>query len=123
MGIYYFTKPLAYMTLAGLIFLFVLFVEVNLDWWKFMLCVVRVCPRTLKMLTGEILPSSGEASMNGLDILKHQTEVRRLIGYCPQHDALVCAAARQKIPLLVIGFVSAASLNSLMFMPCRSWIA
>ena len=44
---------------------------------------------TLKMLTGEVLPSSGHAYMNGLDILKHQTEVRRLIGYCPQHDALL----------------------------------
>ena len=44
---------------------------------------------TLAMLTGDVLPSSGEAYLNGLDILKHQDQVRRLLGYCPQHDALL----------------------------------
>ena len=44
---------------------------------------------TLAMLTGDVLPSSGEAYLNGLDIMKNQDEVRRLLGYCPQHDALL----------------------------------
>lgn len=44
---------------------------------------------TLAMLTGDVLPSDGEAYLNGLDIMKNQDEVRRLLGYCPQHDALL----------------------------------
>jgi ATP-binding cassette subfamily A (ABC1) protein 3 len=44
---------------------------------------------TLKMLTGDALPTAGTASLAGWDILSAQTEVRRLVGYCPQHDALL----------------------------------
>lgn len=44
---------------------------------------------TLKMLTGDILPTSGTGTLNGLDILTHQDEVRRLLGYCPQFDSLI----------------------------------
>jgi ATP-binding cassette, subfamily A (ABC1), member 3 len=44
---------------------------------------------TLNCLTGAILPSSGEAWLAGKHILTEQSEVRRLIGYCPQHDALL----------------------------------
>jgi ABC-type uncharacterized transport system ATPase subunit len=44
---------------------------------------------TLKMLTGDILPNSGTATLNGLDILTQQNDVRRLLGYCPQFDALI----------------------------------
>lgn len=44
---------------------------------------------TLKMLTGDILPSKGTAYLNGLDIMSQQLEIRRLIGYCPQFDALL----------------------------------
>ena len=36
---------------------------------------------TLAMLTGDVLPTSGQASLNGMDILKEQDAVRRLIGY------------------------------------------
>jgi ATP-binding cassette subfamily A (ABC1) protein 1 len=43
---------------------------------------------TMKMLTGDILPSSGVGTLGGFDILSQQLEVRRLIGYCPQFDAL-----------------------------------
>jgi len=43
----------------------------------------------MKMLTGDILPTSGEAKLGGFDILTQQIEVRRLIGYCPQFDALL----------------------------------
>ena len=41
------------------------------------------------MLTGDIIPGSGTATLNGLDILKQQNDVRRLLGYCPQFDALI----------------------------------
>jgi len=44
---------------------------------------------TLKMLTGDLLPTSGTAKIAGLDILEQQNKVRRLIGYCPQFDALL----------------------------------
>ncbi|KDO35770.1 hypothetical protein SPRG_00513 [Saprolegnia parasitica CBS 223.65] len=44
---------------------------------------------TMKMLTGDILPSGGAATLGGFDILTQQLELRRLIGYCPQFDALI----------------------------------
>ncbi|RHY28486.1 hypothetical protein DYB32_005940 [Aphanomyces invadans] len=44
---------------------------------------------TMKILTGDVLPSKGQALLGGFDILTHQLEVRRLIGYCPQFDALI----------------------------------
>ncbi|KAL3659649.1 hypothetical protein V7S43_015324 [Phytophthora oleae] len=43
---------------------------------------------TMKMLTGDVQPSSGTATLGGFDILSQQIEVRRQIGYCPQFDAL-----------------------------------
>eukprot|EP01083_Nonionella_stella_P078572 215103_1 len=44
---------------------------------------------TLKMLTGDLVPTSGSASLNGFSILNEQTSLRRCIGYCPQSDALI----------------------------------
>merc|ERR1719454_389135 len=44
---------------------------------------------TLNMLTGAILPSGGTAYLHGHDIVLEQWQVRRLLGYCPQHDALL----------------------------------
>jgi len=41
------------------------------------------------MLTGNFLPSSGNAWLYGLDIKTQQLEVRAKLGYCPQHDALL----------------------------------
>ncbi|CAK4308096.1 unnamed protein product, partial [Aphanomyces euteiches] len=43
----------------------------------------------MKMLTGDIAPSSGRGTLGGFDILSEQLAVRRLIGYCPQFDALI----------------------------------
>jgi ATP-binding cassette subfamily A (ABC1) protein 1 len=43
---------------------------------------------TMKMLTGDVLATSGTATLGGFDILTQQTEIRRQIGYCPQFDAL-----------------------------------
>jgi ATP-binding cassette subfamily A (ABC1) protein 3 len=44
---------------------------------------------TMRMLTGDELPSRGTARLNNMDILTNQLEVRRLVGYCPQFDALI----------------------------------
>ncbi len=41
------------------------------------------------MLTGAIFPSSGTAKLAGYDVIDEQPEVRRLLGYCPQYDALL----------------------------------
>jgi ATP-binding cassette subfamily A (ABC1) protein 1 len=43
---------------------------------------------TLKMLAADIVPTSGSATLQGHDILHEQIECRRLLGYCPQFDAL-----------------------------------
>ncbi|KAH9149377.1 hypothetical protein AeRB84_007543 [Aphanomyces euteiches] len=44
---------------------------------------------TMKILTGDVLPTSGSATLGGFDIMTQQLQVRRLIGYCPQFDALI----------------------------------
>jgi ATP-binding cassette subfamily A (ABC1) protein 3 len=44
---------------------------------------------TLQILTGAITPTTGTASLKGLDIRTQQQELRRHLGYCPQFDALV----------------------------------
>lgn len=44
---------------------------------------------TLQMLTGDVIPTKGTAYLDGLNILTHQNELRRLLGYCPQFDALI----------------------------------
>ncbi|CAE7550939.1 ABCA1 [Symbiodinium sp. CCMP2592] len=55
---------------------------------------------TMKMLTGEELCTSGDASIGGFDIKTQQNQVRRLIGYCPQFDALIgTLTAREHLTL------------------------
>ena len=39
---------------------------------------------TIKMLTTLLSPNSGEARVNGFDILQQKADVRRSIGYVPQ---------------------------------------
>ena len=43
---------------------------------------------TFKCLTNEIVASKGNISINGKNIKTHFNEVRSLIGYCPQFDAI-----------------------------------
>jgi ABC-type multidrug transport system ATPase subunit len=40
------------------------------------------------MLTGDLKPSGGTAFLGELDMLKRAEDVRSLMGYCPQADAL-----------------------------------
>ena len=48
---------------------------------------------TFSMLTGAQSPTSGDAVLNGMSILTSQDEIRRLVGYCPQHGT-PCARVR-----------------------------
>uniref|UniRef100_A0A8C9PSB4 ABC transporter domain-containing protein n=1 Tax=Spermophilus dauricus TaxID=99837 RepID=A0A8C9PSB4_SPEDA len=43
---------------------------------------------TCSMLTGLISPSSGQAYINGYEISKDMVQIRKSIGWCPQHDIL-----------------------------------
>jgi ABC-2 type transport system ATP-binding protein len=43
---------------------------------------------TMKILTGFIPPSSGRVTVAGMDIQQHSLEVRRKIGYLPEHNPL-----------------------------------
>ena len=43
---------------------------------------------TFKSLTREIAPTTGEITVQGFDIQKQFQEARKLIGYCPQYDAI-----------------------------------
>ena len=47
-----------------------------------------------------MLPTSGTATLGGYDILSQQSHVRRLLGYCPQFDALLeLLTAREHLEL------------------------
>jgi len=43
---------------------------------------------TVKMLIGMLTPTSGSASINGLDIQRDSLEVKRIIGYVPESGAV-----------------------------------
>jgi ABC-type multidrug transport system ATPase subunit len=55
---------------------------------------------TMKILTGEELCTSGDATLGGFDIKSEQNSVRQLLGYCPQFDALIgMLTAREHLTL------------------------
>jgi ABC-2 type transport system ATP-binding protein len=43
---------------------------------------------TLRILTGMLAPTAGTVRIDGLDVTRHSVEVRRRIGYLPEHVAL-----------------------------------
>ena len=43
---------------------------------------------TFKSLSRDITPTGGKVSIAGYDVVKQFAEARKLIGYCPQHDAI-----------------------------------
>ena len=53
---------------------------------------------TLKMLSGDEIRTSGSARLMGFDIVNQQVQVRRLLGYCPQFDALLGALPSLLVP-------------------------
>jgi len=55
---------------------------------------------TLSILSGEIPPTSGSGTLAGLDIATQAEEVHKLVGYCPQFDAIfVKLTARENLQL------------------------
>lgn len=46
---------------------------------------------TLKMLTRDILPSYGEAFINGMELSGNFTQIRKMIGYGPQYESAFMA--------------------------------
>lgn len=43
---------------------------------------------TLRLLTGLLWPTGGELRVAGYDVMRHPVEVKRRVGYLPEHDAL-----------------------------------
>ncbi|XP_041370956.1 ATP-binding cassette sub-family A member 2-like [Gigantopelta aegis] len=43
---------------------------------------------TFKMLTGDLLPTSGNAYVDGYSVVQDMQKVQKSIGYCPQFDSL-----------------------------------
>jgi len=44
---------------------------------------------TFKMLCGQVPPTAGKVSIQGFDVSTEASSARKLIGYCPQFDALL----------------------------------
>ena len=64
------------------------------------------------MLTAEFPPTSGDAILNGYSIACEPQKIRRLIGYCPQFDALFgCLTGREHI--LLYGAIKGITKNLL----------
>lgn len=43
---------------------------------------------TMKIISGEIAPTRGQVRIGGQNITNCQSEAYKMLGYCPQHDAL-----------------------------------
>lgn len=43
---------------------------------------------TMKIITGEMAPSKGQVKIGGYNITNCQSDAFKMLGYCPQHDAL-----------------------------------
>jgi ATP-binding cassette, subfamily A (ABC1), member 3 len=54
----------------------------------------------MSLLTAEFPPTSGDAILGGFSVQREPEKIRRLIGYCPQFDALYgCLTAREHLHL------------------------
>ena len=81
----------AYTTAFGEPFLAVERISFGLDYGEcFALLGVNGAGKstTFKSLTRDIIPTEGQISIAGHNILNDFAEARKLIGYCPQHDAV-----------------------------------
>ena len=87
--VYNFRK--AYTTWFGKPFLAVERISFGLDYGEcFALLGVNGAGKstTFKSLTRDIVPTQGQISIAGHNVLEEFSEARKLIGYCPQHDAI-----------------------------------
>jgi ATP-binding cassette subfamily A (ABC1) protein 3 len=55
---------------------------------QYLFIQLKIRTTTLEILAGDIFPTKGGATLGGFDIMSQQLQVRRLIGYCPQFDAI-----------------------------------
>ena len=55
---------------------------------------------TFSMLTGATVPTSGDALLRGMSILTSQDEIRKLVGFCPQHDAIEALLTAREVMVL-----------------------
>lgn len=81
----------AYTSLFGKPFLAVERVSFGLDYGEcFALLGVNGAGKssTFKSLTGDTLPTTGEITISGFDVTREFKDARKLIGYCPQKDAI-----------------------------------
>lgn len=81
----------AYSTLCGEPVLAVEKISFGLDYGEcFALLGVNGAGKstTFKSLTNDTIPTTGNISIGGYDCQKNFTEARKMIGYCPQYDAL-----------------------------------
>lgn len=81
----------AYTTWFGKPFLAVERVSFGIDYGEcFALLGVNGAGKTttFKSLTGDVLPTSGKIQIDGRDIQNDFEHIRKLIGYCPQKDAI-----------------------------------
>lgn len=81
----------AYTTLLGKPFLAVERISFGLDYGEcFALLGVNGAGKstTFKSLTGDVLPTTGQITIAGFDIQSEFKEARKMIGYCPQKDAI-----------------------------------
>lgn len=81
----------AYTKLFGKPFLAVERISFGLDYGEcFALLGVNGAGKstTFKSLTGDVFPTTGTITISGLDIYRDFKEARKLIGYCPQKDAI-----------------------------------
>lgn len=80
-----------YTTLIGDPFLAVEQISFGLDYGEcFALLGVNGAGKstTFKSLTKDIIPTSGTIKVGGYNISSEFSEARKMIGYCPQHDAI-----------------------------------
>lgn len=52
------------------------------------MCVCTLTHPPTHGTTGELPPTHGGAYLSGFDVGKNPEEIHRLVGYCPQFDAL-----------------------------------
>jgi len=81
----------AYTTLCGAPVLAVEKISFGLDYGEcFALLGVNGAGKstTFKTLTKEVFPTTGDITIAGYDVQKDFSAARKLIGYCPQYDAL-----------------------------------
>ena len=64
-------------------------VRLCMDIVSWLLCAGAGKTSTLKMLTGEVVPDSGDAFLGGHSIVADINECRRLVGNCPQFDPIL----------------------------------